>query len=86
MPKNLKNLSAVYGGEYPQWNRRLHSLQVMLFMYKQMQDQGVRLRNRGALRYTYEGWYLQERLMMNTTHLKGDLGTHWYETKLLASD
>lgn len=38
-----KNLSAVYSGEYTQWNTQFHSLQVMLFMYKQMQDQGIRL-------------------------------------------
>ena len=48
-----KNLSAVYSGEYTQWNTRLHSLQVMLFMYKQMQDQGVRLGDGGALCYSW---------------------------------
>lgn len=47
-----KNLSAVYSGEYTQLNTRLHSLQVMLFVYKQMQDQGVRLGDGGALCYS----------------------------------
>lgn len=30
-----KNLSAVYSGEYIQWNTWLHSSQATLFMYKQ---------------------------------------------------
>lgn len=48
-----RNLSAVYSGEYTQWNTRLHSLQLLLFMYKQMQDQGVRLGDAGALCYSW---------------------------------
>jgi len=82
-----KDLPAVYRGEYTQQNSRLHSLQVTLFTYKQVPDQGVRL-GAGVHCATREGWYFQERPAMNTTHLKEVLGTRWYEgqTTLLAKD
>lgn len=48
-----RNLSAVYSAEYTQRNTQLHSLQLLLFMYKQMQDQGVRLGDAGALCYSW---------------------------------
>lgn len=47
-----KNLSTVYSGEYTQWNTQFHSLQVMLFTYKQMQDRSVLLMRAGIFKNT----------------------------------